>query len=77
LNLEIHERSGISVVDFQAQSRSAHRKEVHPKWEEMAGDDDDDDDNDDARQVSFTQGTVLSPWTGEMKLEIQIRRPEA
>ncbi len=55
---------------------TAHRKEEHPKWEGMAGDDDDDDD-DDARQVSFTQGTVLSPWTGEMKLEIQIWRPEA
>jgi len=33
------------------------------EWREGRHDDDDDDD---ARQVSFTQGIVLSPWTGEM-----------
>lgn len=66
LDLEIHERSGISVVDFQAQSGSAHRAQKARASEMGRNGGKGRHHDDDACQVSFTQDNVLSPWTGEM-----------
>jgi hypothetical protein len=64
LDLEIHERSGISVVDFEAQNGSPHRAQKARASEMRRNGGKERNDDDDARQLSFTQGTVLSPWTG-------------